>query len=284
MSSRTRPAPGGKASDRWKESVRFDTEDGSRGRRGGACRWPAPGTEAGVRVRRCGRGAFVVCGRLVAAALAPPVWRNRSGRRGGDSRRRSCARLAARAHARDHDRCIRRWRCSHGWHRRDLAQRGSARTTLPPRDHRDRRHASSTVYSRSSASVGVRADVTWTCVASRSISSRVPVPSPRRVTFSAPAAMPRRTASIGVIPRARPTPIAANIESPAPWWSSASNTGAVSSVGSAPSSRNVTGSEPRETTTRREPATCSDCAPRNEVGGPNRSSRARRGSVPPGSA
>ena len=35
-----------------------------------------------------------------------------------------------------------------------------------------------------------------TCSASRSISCRVPVPSPRRVALSAPAAMPRRNASI----------------------------------------------------------------------------------------
>ncbi len=43
--------------------------------------------------------------------------------------------------------------------------------------------------------------------------------------FSAPAAIPRRNASIMLIPRASPTPVAANIESPVPRSSNVSNTG-----------------------------------------------------------
>ena len=73
--------------------------------------------------------------------------------------------------------------------------------------------------------VGAPKGLTVTWAASRSISSRVPVPRPRRVAFSAPAAMPRRSASAIPMPRASPTPMAANIESPAPRSSSGSNTG-----------------------------------------------------------
>ena len=96
------------------------------------------------------------------------------------------------------------------------------------------------------APAGNRHDRTVTCAASRSISSRVPVPSPRRVAFRAPAAIPRRSASIMLIPRARPTPVAANIESPVPRWSSGSNTGRTSSIGFwlGPSSISTAGRRP----------------------------------------
>ena len=51
-----------------------------------------------------------------------------------------------------------------------------------------------------SAAVSVRR--TWTWLARRSISARVPVPSPRRVALSAPVAAPSRRASTMPMPRA----------------------------------------------------------------------------------
>ena len=45
-----------------------------------------------------------------------------------------------------------------------------------------------------------------TCSASRSISCRVPVPRPRRVTFNAPAAMPSRTRLPGAHAASQPNP------------------------------------------------------------------------------
>ena len=74
--------------------------------------------------------------------------------------------------------------------------------------------------SPSGLSTALRVGRTRTWLASRSISSRVPVPSPRRVAFRAPAAAPSRSASTMPMPRAKPTPVAANIESPVPRRSS----------------------------------------------------------------
>ena len=63
--------------------------------------------------------------------------------------------------------------------------------------------------------------------ASRSIWSRPPLPSPRRVTLRAPAALPSRRASASVPPRASPAATAAVSESPAPRVSTGSSAGAV---------------------------------------------------------
>ena len=63
------------------------------------------------------------------------------------------------------------------------------------------------------------------------------------------------------IPRASPTPVAANIESPAPCSSSASNAGGTSSTGwSESASISSAGVDPRDTSTLRAPAARSPCA------------------------